>query len=319
MSSFMRLLVVPIALIGMAMADALSATPCRFADEPSAADRADPAKGRWVTADAAVPGLQRRFFQSAAAGAAVSYHILLPPDGAGGAQRRYPVVYWLHGTGGGVSGLPRVTSRFAAAMRSGEMPPAIVVFPHGLPSGMWVDSKDGATPIESMLVGGLIPHVDACYLTLASREGRIIEGYSMGGYGAARIGLQYPQLFAGILMWAAGPLQEELRVTPRASAEERERLMREVYGDDMAYFREQSPWLQAKRAVEAGVPLPRMRLVVGTADETYPANRRFHEHLTTLGIAHEYAEVPGIGHSLPALWSALEGDAWAFYGLLSPR
>jgi enterochelin esterase-like enzyme len=276
-------------------------------------------QSRWVTQAVAAPNLYQRVFRSTVIGAAVSYHVQLPPGYDADPARRFPVLYWLHGTGGGVGGLPRNTAHFDAAMRAGSMPPTIVVYPHGLPAGMWVDSKSGDTPIESILVRDLIPHVDACYRTVAAREGRIIEGYSMGGYGAARIGLRYPQLFAGILMWAAGPLQEELRVTPRASEEERARLMRTVYGDDMAYFRQLSPWVQAQRALESGVPLPRLRLVVGTADETYPANLKFHEHLKRLGLAHEYVEVPGVGHSLPALWSALGDGASAFYDLGSSR
>jgi enterochelin esterase-like enzyme len=319
MAYFMRALVAPIALIWLWTADAWSATPCRLVEEPPAAERADPVKDRWITVEVAAPGLHQRLFHSTAAGTAVSYHVLLPPGYDADPARRFPVLFWLHGTGGGLSRLATNAARFDAAMRAGDMPPMVVVYPYGLPAGMWVDSKDGATPIESILVRDLIPHVDACYRTVAAREGRIIEGYSMGGYGAARIGLRYPQLFAGILMWAAGPLQEELRVTPRASAEERARLMRTVYGDDMGYFREQSPWLQAQRAVESGVPLPRLRVIVGTADETYPANRKFHEHLERLGLTHDYVEIPGVGHSLPALWSALGDDAWAFYGLGSPR
>jgi acetyl esterase/lipase len=94
--------------------------------------------------------------------------------------------------------------------------------------------------------------------------------------------------------------------------------MQQVYGDDMDFFRQQSPWLLAQRAVAAGVPLPRLRQVVGSRDETYPANRAFHEHLNRLGIGHEYVELPGVGHSLPAVWSALGSASWNFYSAVLP-
>ena len=46
----------------------------------------------------------------------------------------------------------------------------------------------------------LIPHVDATYRTLSQREGRLVGGYSMGGYGALRYVLAYPQTFAGAIV-----------------------------------------------------------------------------------------------------------------------
>jgi enterochelin esterase-like enzyme len=305
-------------LVSLLATDARAAVPCRFAAEAAATAGSVAGGSRWVTAEATAPGLRRRIIDSAAVGAPASYHVLLPPGYADEPPRRFPVLYWLHGTGGGLGGLPPVAARFEAAMRAGDMPPMIVVFPYGLASGMWLDSKDGSSRIETLLIGDLIPHVDACYRTVAARDGRILEGYSMGGYGVARLGLRHPQLFAGVLMLAAGPLQPELYETPRASAEERARLMQQVYGDDMDFFRQQSPWLLAQRAVAAGVPLPRLRQVVGSRDETYPANRAFHEHLNRLGIGHEYVELPGVGHSLPAVWSALGSASWNFYSAVLP-
>ena len=44
----------------------------------------------------------------------------------------------------------------------------------------------------------LIPQIDKSMRTIATREGRILEGFSMGGYGAARIGFKHPELFCGI-------------------------------------------------------------------------------------------------------------------------
>ena len=291
---------------------------CRYSKALPAATGTVAGEGLWVTEEVSAPGLNRRIIDSAAVGGPVSYHVLLPPGYTDDPARRYPVLYWLHGTGGGMRGLPVVAGRFAAAMRSGDMPPMIVVFPYGLPSGMWVDAKDGSSRVETLLIGDLIPHVDACYRSVAAREGRILEGYSMGGYGVARLGLRHPQLFAGVLMLAAGPLQRELYETPRASAAERARLMQQVYGDDMEFFREQSPWVLAERAASAGVPLPRIRQVVGTRDETYPANKAFHQHLTRLGVAHEYVELPEVAHSLPAVWAAPGGASWGFYAALLP-
>lgn len=303
-------------LVALLSTGALAAAPCQVPDagastaaNPSSTDRAS----RWVTPAVTGAGLRRQIFFSEAVGTEVSYHVFVPPAYEAEPTRRFPVLYWLHGTGGGVVRVPVIAARFEAAMKSGELPPMIVVFPHGLPAGMWLDSKDGSTPIESILIKDLIPHVDACLRTIATREGRLLEGFSMGGYGVARLGFRYPQMFAAVLMLAAGPLQPELWDTPRASPEERARLMKSVYGNDMEFFRGQSPWSQAEQAVKSGAKLPRLRQMVGTADETYPANLEFHRHLSTLGVEHEYVELPGVGHALPAIWRAMGSDIWGFY------
>ena len=62
----------------------------------------------------------------------------LPAAYAAEPARRSPVLYWLHGTGGGIQRVPLMAARFGAAMRAGEMPSLIVVFPHGLSAGMWM-------------------------------------------------------------------------------------------------------------------------------------------------------------------------------------
>ncbi|MCZ8116295.1 alpha/beta hydrolase-fold protein [Silanimonas sp.] len=261
-------------LAGLLVTEAHAAAPCRFTAEPAAT--AVFGGNRWVTVEATAPGLRRRIIDSAAVGAPASYHVLLPPGYANVPPRRFPVLYWLHGTGGGLLGLPTVAGRFDAAMRAGDMPPMIVVFPYGLASGMWVDSRGDNSRVESLLIDDLIPHVDACYRTFAAREDRILEGYSMGGYGVARLGLRHPELFAGVLMLAAGPLQRELHETPRATAAERAHLMQQVYGDDMGFFREQSPWVRAERAVSAGAnrnfkpPVPRCRMCPGATVSAPP-------------------------------------------------
>lgn len=306
-----------ILLLGVLSAAAPGAPPCQVSatDARAAATASLPAgdAAKWVTPAVAGPGLTQRLFHSAAVGTEVSYHVFVPPAYERETAKRFPVLYWLHGTGGGIIRVPMIAARFAAAIESGALPPMIVVFPHGLPAGMWLDSKDGSTPIESILIKDLIPHVDSCLRTIAAREGRLLEGFSMGGYGVARLAFRYPGMFAGVHMLAAGPLQPELWITPRASGEERARLMKEVYGDDMEFFREQSPWNLAIEAARSGVPLPRLRQVVGTGDETYPANLEFHRHLKALGVEHEYVELSGVRHALPAIWAALGSDSWSFY------
>ncbi|MCI0540314.1 MAG: hypothetical protein L0Z50_34355 [Verrucomicrobiales bacterium] len=147
----------------------------------------------WVTPAVRAPRVEFRTFESAAAKTKVSYHLYTPAIYDTKQEQRFPVLYWLHGTGGGAAGVRPLASHFDSAIGAGKIPPMIVVFANGLASSMWCDSKDGNVPMETVVVQELVPHMDATFRTIARREGRLIEGFSMGGYGAARLGFKYPE------------------------------------------------------------------------------------------------------------------------------
>jgi enterochelin esterase-like enzyme len=271
----------------------------------------------WVTAAVNAVNVQRILFHSEAIGREVSAHVYLPDAYATDPSRRFPVLYWLHGGGGSVTqGIPFLADFFHQGMARGDMESTIVVFPNGLPMGMWVDSKDFRQPMETILMKELVPHVDQRFRTVGAREGRVIEGFSMGGYGAARLGFKYPETFGGISILGAGPLQLDfLGEGPRSSLARRQELLEVVYGGSLEYFQAQSPWRLAEALAENDPPGPGVpvRLVVGEQDELLEINRRFHQHLRTLGIPHDYRELPGVGHSPPATFQAMGPDHWAFY------
>ena len=140
----------------------------------------------WVLPEINAPRVQRVLFESKAVGRQVSCHIFTPEVYERGKEQRFPVVYWLHGTGGGLPGVAPVSARFDAAIREGKIPPMLVVFPNGLATSMWCDAKDGSVPMETIVIKELIPHIDTTFRTIAKREGRIVEGFSMGGLARKR-------------------------------------------------------------------------------------------------------------------------------------
>jgi enterochelin esterase-like enzyme len=267
----------------------------------------------WVRQAVTGPGLAYKTFRSAAVGADVSYHVYTPPAYATEPTRRFPVVYWLHGTGGGEGGLAQLAKLFDDAIRARKVPPMIVVFPNGLPRGMWVDSFDQARKVEAMVIDDFIPHVDQAHRTNATRAGRLLEGFSMGGYGAGRLGFKHHTLFAGISMFAGGPLDLAFEGA-RASSEPESRafLMAYVYGD-LPYYQAVSPWRLAEANVAALKSFGPLRVVVGDKDGSYAKNVAFHEHLEALGVPHDYHMVPGAAHVVPALIQGLGDTHWAFY------
>jgi len=267
----------------------------------------------WVTPEVKALRVSFHTFESDAAKGKVSYHIYKPAAYDREGQRRFPVVYWLHGSGGGLAGLAKVAAYFDAAIEAGKTPPCFVVFVNGLVEGMYVDWKDGSAPIETMIVKELVPHIDASYRTIATREGRLLDGYSMGGYGAARLGFKYPDLFRAVSIMGGGPLQAELIQAPRAGRQRAAEVLRQVYGGDQEYFKSVSPRRLAEQNAEAMIKGSLVRQVCGDQDETFGPNRDFHEHLERLKIPHTWTVLPGVDHNPMKTLEALGDSNWTFY------
>lgn len=265
----------------------------------------------WVTPEVQAPRVRRVIFESAAARTKVSYFVYVPESYDAEPLRRFPVLYWLHGTGGGLQGVAPLAARFDAAIREGRAPAMLVVFANGLATSMWADSRDGKVPMETIVTRELVPHVDATFRTIARHEGRLIEGFSMGGYGAARLGFGHPELFGAVSILSGGPLQREFKETPRAGPQERAFVLNTVFGGDHAWFTAQSPWVRAERNA-AALRGSRIRVVIGDADEMLAVTRAFDAHLTKVGVPHEFVVLPGVDHSPLAVLEALGDDYWRF-------
>ena len=268
---------------------------------------------QWVTAKVEGAGLSFHTFLSQAAGTKVSFHVYAPSAYTADPVRRFPVVYWLHGSGGGVPGISRLSALADEAISAGKAPPFLMVFVNGLQMGMYIDWANGRAPLETVIIHELRPHIDANWRTIATREGRLLDGFSMGGYGAGRFGFRYPELFQNVSMMGAGPMQETLDRTPRASRVQAKSLLRDVYGGEQARFLAVSPRSYAEQNATTLARGSRLRLVIGDRDETFESNRNFHDHLMRLGIPHQWIVLPGIGHDPMGVLAAMGDQHWAFY------
>lgn len=132
-------------------------------------------------------------FSAAALNRDWNYSVYLPDGYAKGGQN-YPVLYLLHGYAEDedewvVKG--KVTNLMDRLIASGAIPPSLVVMPSAGDS-WYINSRE---KMETAFVQDLIPDVDRRFRTIARRNGRVIAGESMGGYGALRFVLKYPELF----------------------------------------------------------------------------------------------------------------------------
>jgi enterochelin esterase-like enzyme len=272
----------------------------------------------WVTEKVTASMVDYRKFYSEEAKREVSFHIFLPPAYQVQSEQSFPVMFWLHGSGEGLSGIPILSNFYGQAMARGDIPPFIIVFPYGFPNGMWSNSKDGKYPVEDMLINDLIPFVDANFRTNAGRTQRIIEGFSMGGHGAARLGFKFPELFTAASLMGAGPLHLDfIERGPVAPAKRRE-VFAMTYGNDQVYYEEQHPRTWASRNAERIIDKLHVRQAIGTLDALHPFNVEFREFLHQTGVAPDYVEAPGVGHETLPLMRALGESHWAFYRTLWP-
>jgi S-formylglutathione hydrolase FrmB len=128
--------------------------------------------------------------------------VLLPPSYDKAKNRRYPVVYFLHGYNSQAEGTVAWTKmeeghKAAMAATGREF---IVVAPDSdtkMGGSMYSDSVTVGN-FETFTTKDLIAYVDSHYRTIAKRESRGLFGHSMGGYGTLRIGMKHPELYSAI-------------------------------------------------------------------------------------------------------------------------
>jgi endo-1,4-beta-xylanase len=256
---------------------------------------------RWVNPlRAAVPGAEHRTFRSAAMKCDVGFVIYTPPGYAEGTQR-LPVIYWLHGRGANESSGTVAVQALHELTAAKKVPPMMMVCPNGGDSSFYCDSPDGTVMAETAFIKELIPFVDKNYRTIAAREGRALEGFSMGGFGVMKLGAKYPQMFCSLLTYG-GALVEERTMPVRHSG-----TFTLMFGGKAENFRENHPREWMKKNADEVRRSVKIRQVVGTKDPTRMENQPFDELLTQLQIPHEYESVPDIGHN-PRLYYEQVGE-----------
>ena len=280
----------------------------------------------WAQAD-----IQTVEFFSESVGRTTKYNLVLPRS-YDSSDRRYPVLYLLHGLSQNYLAWSRQGVGFYAPLF--EM---IIVMPDAGNSWYvnYATSEGGQkNNWEDHIVRDVIGHVDATYRTIARREGRAINGLSMGGYGGLMLGLRHPDLFvsigshSGALEYARGNMERiragaGSRRRPRApEAEARRRQPNPEIGiDGFSSQAARTPMGEAFLTVEdaeqydpftliRGVPrdqLPHIYVDCGTEDGLIDAARAFIRVLLDNDIPFDFMQMPG-GHN-PGFWTQALGHS----------
>jgi len=286
-----------------------------------------------------------RFF-APALGVEKHYVIYLPPSYPSSPGRRYPVAYYLHGFSGDESDWVSLGSIdvVADSLIAGGTPEMILVMPDG-DDGWYTNWEEPPEPYDACLVDtlvnraapalcvvqahyedyivrDLVRHVDSTYRTVADRRHRGIAGLSMGGFGAATIALEHPDVFSaaashsGVLSplyagphpFAAPPRYHTSIDSVAAGWKGMWAAIAPAFGRTLASWTARDPAQLVRRLAAAGGPMPALFLDVGTHDGLVDQARAFHSELAALGISSTYAEWPGGKHDWK-YWHAHAGES----------
>jgi enterochelin esterase-like enzyme len=191
----------------------------------------------------------------------LSGRIYTPPCYLNAGDRRYPVLYILHGDTETDQqwddlGLDEWADTLIV---EGEIPPLIIVMPR---ENTWVDLPEN--PFGDQLVKTIIPWIDSQYRTLPDRQFRAIGGLSRGGNWAVRVGLLQWGLFGSIGAHSS-PL---------------------FFGD----LNRVAGWVE----IIPDSLFPRILIDIGEGDNNLAESNQFHELLIDLKVPHDRQLNPGL-------------------------
>jgi putative tributyrin esterase len=240
-------------------------------------------------------------FHSAALNRDMQYRVVLPQKIAPGTK--LPVVFLLHGGGGGFHDWSNYSDSARFAERG-----LILVMPEGGES-YWVNAAERPQDrYEDYIVNDLIADVGSKFPAASARASRAIIGVSMGGYGAVKLALSHPDLFA-----FAGGISPALDVPSRPFSVKRIQQWwhhRSIFGPWGSQARRNGdPFVLARSADPARTPY--LFLTCGEQEGLLPANRSFAALLENRHFRYEFHVVPD-GHDwnqwdsrLPSMFQSL--------------
>lgn len=216
--------------------------------------------------------------------------------------KRFPVIYWLHGKGGDErTGFNiRIAAMLDKEIISGGIKPVIMVFPNCGSFSMFCDSYDSTIMGETILIKELMPFIDANYSTIPSPEGRALEGFSMGGFGAVKLAFKYPGLFCSVAA-IAGSFHDLESVSKN-----RPEVYAQMFGSNSSYFNSNSPYILAGENAGLIKKNIKLKFVNGSNDFTIENNYKLNRRLDSLGIDYEFKMLEGFKH-IPGPYYEKEG------------
>jgi enterochelin esterase-like enzyme len=208
----------------------------------------------------------------------MTYTVYLPPCYAAEPERRYPVLYLLHGQNDTEAqwvrlGAPTQADKLISA---GQAAPFIIVFPYD-----YSYKQPGEYRFEDVFLELLIPQIDRAYRTRPEAAQRAIGGLSRGGAWALRMGLHHPEVFGAIGAHSPAIFYSDTNSLPL--------IVRDL----------------------PAAQLPRIYIDIGDSDSEFELVERFKNFLNDHNIPHEWHEY--VGFHDEKYWSAHVAEYLRWY------
>lgn len=209
--------------------------------------------------------------------------IILPNQYGTDINKKFPVLYLLHGYGGNYAAWIKTAPHTGA---TADMANTIIVCPDGDIGSWYFDSPIDSTYRYETYISKEVPnYIDQHYRTINDRKARAIAGLSMGGHGALFLAIRHLDMFGAAVSMSGGvdftPFPKNWDIAKRLGAyeENKERwesntvytLVNNLKNDQLAISFE-----------------------CGTSDFFIDVNRKLHQRLLDLKINHDYTERPGV-------------------------
>lgn len=132
--------------------------------------------------------------------------VYVPPQYYTEPNRRFPVLYYMHGQGGGATldgADGKIAGEIHKRIAAGTIEPFIYVMPSGGPLQF-------SGPSEEFVIKEVIPFMDESYRTYPYPEQRAIMGFSMGGAVSTRLGVVYKELLSSLCLFKSATLADTI-------------------------------------------------------------------------------------------------------------
>lgn len=220
-------------------------------------------------------------------GAYMHFNVILPKDYFK-TEARYTVIYLLHGYSGNHFDWINRTSLIKYLDKYNY----VVITPEAHNS-WYTNSIFTKRNYEDYVIKELIPFVEKKYRVIATRHGRVIAGLSMGGYGAIKFALKYPNYFyyagsfSGAFRWPS-MIEKNKNLLSES--------LKQAFGEKKSEHWAKNDVLVLVDSLDTNVKLPYLYISCGTFDPLeglLDSNKKFIEKIQKKKILFEYHEIPG--------------------------
>ena len=206
-------------------------------------------------------------------------------------RRKMKVLFLLHGyTGNAGNWVPEYIAEkynFAIVMPNGE-------------NAFWLDGLSSGHNFATFLGEELPAYLRKTFGLAMGPEETYIMGLSMGGFGALRTALAYPDVFGKAAGLSSALIVHDIAHMKEGDNDElaNDAYYHECFGDlEIVEESDNNPEVLVKRLKESGKKIPELFISCGTEDFLLEKNRVMHAFLDGIGVPHVYMESKG-GHDM---------------------